>query len=153
MSGGGAGPASPGPVSAGEAGPTGTADLAARQAALVAALVVGAPDPPGFAADRLAATREALLRKRSGQAAAAWPLLAAGLGAEWTAFARTVLAGRPVAGAVRDGWDVAVAARSADRLTEGARRELAARERAYRYDGVRPPRRRLITQVAGLFRR
>ncbi|WP_433504138.1 hypothetical protein ACQP04_31505 [Pseudonocardia halophobica] len=140
-------------MSAGGAGPTGAGELAARQAALVAALVDGAPDPPGFAADRLAATREALLRKRSGQAAAAWPLLAAGLGAEWTAFACAVLAGRPVSGAFRDGWDVALAARSADRLTEGARRELAARERAYRYDGVRPPRRRLITQVAALFRR
>ncbi|MEU7817179.1 hypothetical protein [Pseudonocardia sp. NPDC049154] len=138
---------------AGEAGPTGAGDLAARQAALVAALVDGAPDPPGFAADRLAATRQALLSKRSGQAAAAWPLLAAGLGAEWTAFACAGLVGRPVAGAVRDGWDVALAARSADRLTEGAVRELAARERAYRYDGVRPPRRRLITQVTRLLRR
>jgi hypothetical protein len=128
-------------------------DLTARQAALVAALVDHTADPPGFPADRLAATRAALLRKRSGQAAAAWPLLAAGLGAEWTAFASGVLAGRPVAGALRDGWDVALAARTAGLLTEGARRELADRERSYRYDGVRPPRRRLITQVAGLVRR
>ncbi|GAA4712185.1 hypothetical protein GCM10023215_63550 [Pseudonocardia yuanmonensis] len=114
------------------------------------------PDPPGFATDRLAATRAALLRKRSGQAAAAWPLLAAGLGADWTGLACTVLAGRPVAGALRDGWDVARAARDAGRLSEGARRELVERERAFRYD-VRPPRprrlRRLITQVGALFRR
>ncbi|MCE0766682.1 hypothetical protein LWC35_27805 [Pseudonocardia kujensis] len=138
-------------MNAGANGPAG--DLAARQAALVAALVDGAPDPPGFAADRLAATREALLRKRSGQAATAWPLLAAGLGPDWARFACSVLAGRPVAGALRDGWDVALAARAAGRLTEGARRELADRERVLRYDGVRPPHRRPIARLRGLLRR
>ena len=56
------------------------AALAARQAALVAALVAGGPVPAGFDPDRLAAARRALVRKRAGAAAAQWPLLAASLG-------------------------------------------------------------------------
>ncbi|SDE92926.1 hypothetical protein [Pseudonocardia oroxyli] len=122
-------------------------DLAARQAALVAALVDGAADPAGMDAARLHATRTALLRKRSGLAAREWPLLAAGLGADWTAFAVAELAGRPVADGLRDGWVLARAARDRGLLTDGAARELAARERAYRFDGVRPPRPRLRSRL------
>ena len=58
--------------------------LAERQAALVAALVAGAPDPPGFDPARLAAARRALLRKRAGEAAKHWPVLAASLGPRWS---------------------------------------------------------------------
>jgi len=116
--------------------------LAARQAALVESLVAGGPDPAGLDPVRLAATRRALLRKRAGEAARHWPLLAAGFGAEWTAFATRVLADRPVAGGLQDGWDVARAALG--RLTEGARRELRARERSHRYTGDGPPRPRRL---------
>ena len=66
------------PFSTRRVGISGT--LAARQAALVAALVAGAPDPPGFDPARLAAARRALLRKRAGEAAKHWPVLAASLG-------------------------------------------------------------------------
>ena len=59
------------PFSTRRVGISGT--LAARQAALVAALVAGAPDPPGFDPARLAAARRALLRKRAGEAAKHWP--------------------------------------------------------------------------------
>jgi hypothetical protein len=62
-----------------------TGDLAARQAALVEALVAGGPDPAGFDVARLASTRTALLRKRAGETAKLWPLLAASHGNRWQA--------------------------------------------------------------------
>ncbi len=84
-----------------------TVDLAARQAELVAALVASGPLPSGFDPDRLAVARRALLRKRAGEAATVWPLLAASLGQAWPdAFAASV-AGRAPLGALRDGWDLA----------------------------------------------
>jgi hypothetical protein len=127
------------------------AELAARQAALVEALVLGGPDPHGFDADRLAVTRKALLRKRSGEAARHWPLLAAALGGRWGTFAASVLAGRPVVGGPRDGWDVARVARERGLLTDGALRELRDHERTHRYDGVTPPRPRLRTRLRRRF--
>ena len=60
-------------------------DLAERQAALVAALVAGGPAPAGFDPAALAAAGAALLRKRAGEVARHWPLLAAGLGPQWSA--------------------------------------------------------------------
>jgi len=81
--------------------------LQERQAAVVAALVAGAPAPPGFDTHRVRATATALLRKRTGEVAAAWPLLAAALGADWSASFGAWAAGRPPAGALRDGWDFA----------------------------------------------
>jgi hypothetical protein len=113
--------------------------LADRQAAVVAALVAGAPAPPGFDTHRVRATAAALLRKRTGEVAAAWPLLAAALGADWSASFGAWAAGRPPAGALRDGWDFA---RFLDRLPALAAGELAAREVTWHYDGVGPPRRR-----------
>ncbi|WP_376768526.1 hypothetical protein, partial [Pseudonocardia pini] len=59
----------------------------------------------------------------------------------------SVLTGRPVGGGLQDGWDVARAARDRGLLSEGARRELRARERSHRYDGVHPPRPRLLTRL------
>ncbi|GAA4869322.1 hypothetical protein GCM10023403_38870 [Pseudonocardia benzenivorans] len=112
-----------------------SAGLAARQAALVDALVAGAPVPDGFDPVRLATTRRALLRKRAGEAARHWPLLAAALGPGWPAAVAEALDGVPPGGSLRDGWDVARWLRAAGRLPAGAVDELAAREVATRYDG------------------
>lgn len=117
-----------------------TEPLARRQAELVAALVAGGPDPDGFDTGRLAATRRALLRKRAGEAAKVWPLLAATLGESWPAVFAEHRSGHPPVGSLRDGWDVARALRSSGRLTTPAAEELSAREAAYRYDGVSAPR-------------
>jgi hypothetical protein len=59
--------------------------LDAEQAALVRALVDGGPVPAGFDPDRVAATATALARKRAGEVARAWPVLAAELGDDFTA--------------------------------------------------------------------
>ncbi|HZN17676.1 MAG TPA: hypothetical protein VFB84_05725 [Micromonosporaceae bacterium] len=115
-------------------------DLAARQAALVAALVCGGAPPAGFDPDRLRAATAALLRKRAGEVAATWPLLAASLTPHWTARFTAWAAGRPPAGPLRDGWDLARQLLAAGSLTGAAPEELAARESWWRYDGVRPPR-------------
>ena len=53
------------------------ADLAARQAELIRALVAGGPPPAGFDAARIALTRESLLRKRARGVAGHWPALGA----------------------------------------------------------------------------
>lgn len=117
--------------------------LADRQAALVAALVAGADAPPGFDPWRLDAARRALLSKRAGEAARAWPLLAAAYGDGWApafaAWART----RPNRGSLRDGWDFARAAVADGSLPAGmAVEELAVREAGWRYLGDRSPARR-----------
>jgi uncharacterized protein (UPF0276 family) len=117
---------------------TSCSDLAADQGALVVALVAGGPDPAGFDVHRLSATRAALLRKRAGQTAGAWPVLAASFGADWARVFAAHAAGRPPAGALRDGWDLARALAPA--LERGAAAELADREAAYDYDGASPPR-------------
>ncbi len=128
------------PFSTRRVGISGT--LAARQAALVAALVAGAPAPPGFDPARLAAARRALLRKRTGEAAKHWPVLAASLGPRWSTEFAAQHAGREPGGALRDGWDVARALHA--ELTADAARELRDREDRWRYDGVRPPRPRRL---------
>jgi len=120
----------------------GAAGLAARQAALVDALVAGGPVPAGFDPRALAAARRALLRKRAGEADAAWPLLAASLGPDWAATFAASVAGRAPAGALRDGWDLARATAAAGGLDPLAAAELAEREVRWRYDGAAPPRRR-----------
>ena len=103
-------------------------DLAARQAALVGALVAGEPDPPGFAPDRLAAARRALLRKRAGAAAAVWPRLAASLGPDWSVRFAASVGDRPPTGALVEGWDLARALRRRGELGDAAAVELAERE-------------------------
>ncbi|MFY1583443.1 hypothetical protein ACN267_02950 [Micromonospora sp. WMMD734] len=135
--------AEPGPT-----GPTSPTGLAARQAALVAALVAGAPLPAGFATDRVDAARRALLRKRAGEVARHWPLLAAGLGDAWPATFAGWAAGRPTAGSLRDGWDLARALRDRGTLPPLGAEELAVREAAHRYDGRNPPRRRRFPALA-----
>jgi hypothetical protein len=117
-------------------------DLAARQAALVAALVAGAPAPPGFDPARVRAAAEALLRKRAGEVAAAWPSLRTDFGADWPGAFAAWAAGRPSAGALRDGWDFARDAAAAGRLGPLGAAELAERDVRWRYDGRSAPRRR-----------
>jgi hypothetical protein len=133
-------------VSADPAGRVG--DLAARQAALVATLVAGGPLPPGFAPAPVDAARRALLRKRAGDVARHWPLLAAGLGPAWPATFAGWAAGRPTNGSLRDGWDLARELRQRGELPPLGAEELAAREAATRYDGRSAPRRRRLPALA-----
>jgi len=128
------------------AGPGG--GLAARQAELVAALVAGAPLPPGFAPAPVEAARRALLRKRAGEVARHWPLLAAGLAAAWPGTFTGWAAGRPGNGSLRDGWDLARELRDRGTLPSLGAEELATREAAARYDGRTPPRPRRLPAVA-----
>jgi hypothetical protein len=114
-------------------------DLASRQAALVAALVAGAPVPPGLDPRLVEAARVALLRKRAGEVARHWPLLAASLGARWTTGFAAWASGRPSNGSLRDGWDFA---RAHSPLSGAAAEELREREAAWAYDGTSAPRRR-----------
>jgi hypothetical protein len=124
----------------GHARPDPAAELAARQAELVAALVAGAPDPAGFDRDRLAAARRALVRKRAGEVAAVWPLLAASRGPRWHDTVAAHVAGRAPEGALRDGWDLARDLRLRGELSDTAAVELAEREATLHHDG----RRRLL---------
>ncbi|MGH3695733.1 MAG: hypothetical protein ACRDRX_17375 [Pseudonocardiaceae bacterium] len=103
-------------------------DLAARQAALVAALVAGGELPAGLDGARVRATRHALLVKRAGEVAVAWPLLATSFGAEWPARFITWAHARPPLGPLRDGRDFARALADAGELPELARTELTERE-------------------------
>jgi hypothetical protein len=139
---GGSGPGGSGPP---VTDPRATADLAERQAALVAALVAGAPDPPGFDPARLAAARRALLRKRAGEAAKHWPVLAASLGSRWSTVFAVHYACREPVGGLRDGWDLARALRPD--LSADAAAELRDREALWRYDGACPPRPRRLAHL------
>lgn len=117
-------------------------DLAERQAELVAALVAGGPVPPGFNPDRVGAAATALLRKRAGEVARAWPLLAAGLGSGYVPRFVAWAGGRPSQGSFADGFAFARSLREAGTLPALAVPELAAREADWRFDGTTPPRRR-----------
>ncbi|MEV0005709.1 hypothetical protein AB0H28_25975 [Micromonospora sp. NPDC050980] len=123
-------------------------DLAARQAELVAALVAGGPLPPGFAPAPVEAARRALRRKRAAEVARHWPLLAAGLGADWPAVFTDWAHGRPTVGSLRDGWDLARALRDRGTLPPLGADELAGREAASRYDGRAAPRPRRLPAFA-----
>ena len=102
--------------------------LAAAQQALVEALVAGGPLPPGFDAERVGAARRALLRKRAGEVAAAWPLLAAGLGADFYPRFTAWAAARPPEGSRTAGLAFARTLRDQGELPPLAAPELAARE-------------------------
>ncbi|HEY3506894.1 MAG TPA: hypothetical protein VGN37_29405 [Actinocatenispora sp.] len=118
--------------------------MAVRQAELVASLVAGAPVPDGFDPDDLAVARRALLRKRAGEVRHGWPLLASSYGADWPETFAAWAAGRPPAGALRDGWDLARQLAAAGTLPERAAAELAGREALARYDGRSAPRPRRL---------
>jgi hypothetical protein len=127
-----------------------TATLANRQAELVATLVAGGPEPSGFDPGRLAVARRALLRKRAGEAAALWPLLAASLGPAWPEAFIASVAGRAPAGALRDGWDLARELHRRGELGDAASVELAEREVTLHRDGRRrrlPTGRRCASRV------
>ncbi|GIJ47458.1 hypothetical protein Val02_43440 [Virgisporangium aliadipatigenens] len=119
--------------------------LAAKQTALAAALVAGAPTPDGFDERRVAIARSALLNKRAGEVAHTWPALAASLGPQWRTIFRGWAAGRPPRGSLRDGFDLARELAVTRRLPEAAVAELAEREGHFYYDGIRPPRHRRWT--------
>jgi hypothetical protein len=126
--------------------------LADRQAELVEALTTARPVPEGFAGPRVEAARVALLRKRAGEVARQWPLLAAGLGDGWTREFAEWAKTRPTQGSLRDGWDLARALHGRGALPAVAAEELAVREAAWRYDGNAAPRPRrgpAIRVVAG----
>jgi hypothetical protein len=119
--------------------------LAERQAELVAALVADAAVPPGFDTVLVDAARGALLRKRAGEVARVWPMLAASFGASWQPAFASWAATRPTQGALRDGWDFA----SSLPLTGSAAAEYAERQAVQRYDGRSAPtqRRRLAAAL------
>jgi hypothetical protein len=118
----------------------GAASLRERQAGLVEALTSGGPVPHGFDGRRVEAARVALLRKRAGEVAHQWPLLAAALGPRWVREFGEWAARRPTRGALRDGWDLARDLRSRGELPAAAGAELATREATWRYDGQSAPR-------------
>ncbi|AFU06157.1 hypothetical protein [Nocardia brasiliensis] len=60
-----------------------SAELAAQQAALVRALVAGAPVPAGFDCADVAAAAHALLRKRADEVARRFPMLAQACGPDF----------------------------------------------------------------------
>jgi hypothetical protein len=85
-----------------------TASLAQRQAELVRCLVAGGPVPEGFDPARLEVARKALLRKRSGEVARAWPELAASYGDKWREVFTAWADGKPPLGSQTDGYDFAL---------------------------------------------
>jgi hypothetical protein len=141
----------------------GPGSLADRQAALVEALTSGQPVPSGFDGFRVEAARVALLRKRAGEVARQWPMLAAGFGERWKREFAEWAAARPTRGSLRDGWDFGRDLLARDALPAVAAAELAEREAAWRYDGETAPRPRrgpavrsaagvIVVQVAGWVR-
>ncbi|WP_249997976.1 hypothetical protein [Actinoplanes sp. M2I2] len=122
--------------------PAGAGGLGERQAALVAALTAGRPVPEGFDGFRFEAARVALLRKRAGEVARQWPMLAAGFGDRWKREFAAWAAARPAQGSLRDGWDLARDLTRRGGLPSVAAAELAEREAAWHYDGASAPRSR-----------
>ncbi|WP_067478324.1 hypothetical protein [Actinomadura hibisca] len=118
------------------------AGLAAAQEALVRHMTAGGPLPPGFDADAVHAAAVAILRKRAGAAARAWPRLATAYGPGWTEAFTAWAAERPTRGSLHDAWDFALARR--DALPPPAAWELALAETRWAYDGDAPPRRRTV---------
>jgi hypothetical protein len=122
-------------------------ELARTQASLVAALVAGAPTPPGFDERLVRATAASLRVKRAGEVAHAWPALAASMGPQWMSTFTGWADGRPPSGSLRDGWELARSLARQGALAEPARVELATREVRWRYAGDGPPRPRRLPAV------
>ena len=139
----------------------GVGSLADRQAGLVAALTSRARVPEGFDARLVEIARVALLRKRAGEVAKQWPMLAAG--PQWPRVFLQWAAARPTQGSLRDGWDLARELAARGSLPTMAGGELATREATMTYDGSSAPRRRrgpalrraagsVVLQIAGTVR-
>lgn len=122
------------------------ATLAERQRALVAALLGIGPAPDGFDTGRLRTASDALLRKRSGEVANAWPQLARSFGTRWVDSFGAWARGRPRGGSIRDGWDFARS--HIAELSAAAASELACREALWRYDSEHQPVRRRLPWIA-----
>ena len=148
-----------------QTGPPGGAprSLATRQAGLVEALTSGKPVPDGFDLSKVDAARVALLRKRAGEVARQWPLLAAAFGDRWKHEFAAWAATRPTQGSLRDGWDLARDLLARGALPATAGEELAEREVRWVYDGASAPRARrgpamrsasgaVVVQIAGRVR-
>lgn len=117
-----------------------------QQAAVLAALVAGAPDPAAFDDGRLASTRDALLRKRAREAAQAWPELSLCVGTAYEErFVRwaTDVPFPAEGGAHADGFGFAARAVGRRELDTRARLELLDGSARYRCgsDGVARVRR------------
>lgn len=84
------------------------ASLAEQQAALVAALVLGAAAPAGLDPARVEATRRQLLDKRSRVVAGCWPELAAAVGPAWRSLFGAWAQGQAPAGPRLEGYRFAV---------------------------------------------
>ncbi len=129
--------------------------LAGEQAALVRALVEGGPVPGGFDPARVRATSAALARKRAGEVARAWPVLAADLGEGFTGRFVADAARRPPparGGSLADGLAFARALARQGRLSPNARVEamlaaasLSARRARLALALAGPPRRLVVT--------
>ncbi|MCW2916518.1 MAG: hypothetical protein JWN52_4586 [Actinomycetia bacterium] len=115
-------------------------ELRHAQEALVAALVAGAPLPAGFDTVRVGAAARALLRKRAGEVARAWPSLEPSYGPAWPMVFTDWAAERPTRGSWLDGWDFARAHRES--LTPDAVVELAVCEVGWAHQDEGEPRRR-----------
>jgi hypothetical protein len=116
--------------------------LARQQATLTAYLVAGAEKPDGFNEKLVTVARSALLNKRAGEVAHAWPALRNALGDQWRNLFRDWAAGKPPRGSFRDGFDFARHLAATGRLPAGAVDELIAREGHWHYPGGQPPRHR-----------
>lgn len=117
-----------------------------EQAALVRALVLGRPSPPGHDAARIAAAARSLVGKRRREAARAWPALTASLGEEYRPLFDAYCACTPPPANGGPGADGRAFARSLpwDRLDDAARLEVL------RYDASRSWRPRLAWLTGGL---
>jgi hypothetical protein len=121
-----------------------TAGLAARQHALLAALVGAAAPPEGFDPVRLAAAATVLLHKRARAAGNAWPALRAGYDVRWWDAFQAFATHRVPRGALLDGWDLA---RAVPPPTAQAAIELARCEARWHYPARGPVRRRRLPAV------
>lgn len=114
-------------------------DLSARQAAFVAAITGTGEAPDGFDAKRVEVARRALLTKRAGELAAAWPAVARSLGDQLGPLFAAWAERRPTRGAAYDGREFARA--HWGQLDHAARREVIDAEARIRFaDGKAEPR-------------
>jgi hypothetical protein len=131
------------------------ADLARRQAELIASLVGEEPPPSGFDAARLRVAAAGLRSKRSRAIRKSWPQLARALGPDFAAAVERhvrVVTSAPPSGALGDGRALARSLAVEGRLPWEGRLELLAAELRGRWpaDGRRLQRR---AGVAAAWRR